>query len=296
MRRSVLLIGLALAAIAVFGWLHRERLMLEYFAARTAPETIESRVSLLEPAMRFYPPITGAGPFPAVVQFHGCAGMRLPFQEDWARVANEAGYFAVIVDSLTPRGIDRETALKTVCTGKQLIGQERAGDVAAALEIIRKRNDIDQSRIVLAGWSHGAWSVMDYLALASVERAPAGLPNPPAPTNAIAGALLFYPYCGPGAWTRLVDWTTPALALISGKDSIVDPRACPPIFSRLAGRDERVTHHIYPETEHGFDDAYLVPEWRFLYDADAHADAVQRYRAFLLARRDARSDHAFDAE
>jgi len=93
----------------------------------------------------------GTGPYPVIFQFHGCAGARLEFQELRAENALKNGYAAVIVDSMRPRKINRQQALDTVCAGKALLGQERAGDIAAAMDLILQREDIDQERIILTG-------------------------------------------------------------------------------------------------------------------------------------------------
>lgn len=282
--RRLLIIGLAaLAAAGGLAFLFREPLFLSYLAANTPKTTLAERAALLEPHIRFYPPAEGAAPFPVVLQFHGCSGMRLNFHEQWAKAANQAGFMAVIVDSNRPRGIERERALKTVCEGKELIGQERAGDIAAALDIVRRRTDIDPNRIVLAGWSHGAWTLMDFIALTTAGKAPAGLPRETAAKPALAGLILVYPHCGVGAWTKVSGWksTYPTLALIAGKDSVVDPKACPPLLARLAAKDKRIETHVYPDADHGFDDPFLPDEWKYLYNAADHADAERRYADFL---------------
>lgn len=280
------LAALAIAGAAIFA--ARETLVLGWLDLRTPKAPRAAREALLDPHIRYYPPANGIAPYPVVLQFHGCGGMRLDFHEQWARVANDAGFMAVIVDSYAGRGITRERALKTVCEGKELIGQERAGDVAAALDIVGRRPDIDPGRIVLAGWSHGAWSVMDFVALATNGRSPSGVSGPRAKTPEIAGLILFYPHCGLGAWTKVIGWKAayPTLALIAGKDSVVDPKACPPIFERLHKKFAPVGFHVYPDADHAFDDPNLPEGWRHLHGEAEHADATQRYAEFLAAVRE----------
>jgi dienelactone hydrolase len=270
---------LAVAALAAGGlvgvWLNRERLMLIMLAAHVEQTMLAERAALIEPHMQFLPP-AGPPPYPAVLQFHGCGGMRQSFMARWADVAREAGYMAVIVDSYAPRGITAERALSSVCAGKELIGQERAGDALAALDIVRKRSDVDPSRLVLAGWSHGAWSAMDLLA-----RAPAGVKDPDRPR--VAGAILFYPYCGRGAWSRLADWRRPpqTLAFIPTSDTIVAADECLDVLERLKSRGAPIDIRAYEGVDHAFDDPDHPPEWIRFYNAEAHADAVRRYRDFL---------------
>ena len=59
-----------------------------------APLTIEA--TMVRPA--------GPGPFPAVVQLHGCAGLEAQSFR-WARWLAERGYVALVVDSFGPRGV-----------------------------------------------------------------------------------------------------------------------------------------------------------------------------------------------
>lgn len=282
--RRILISGLVmLAAVAGVLYLFRDTLILSYLAAKTPKMTLAAREALIGPGVHLYPPADGAPPYPAVLQFHGCGGMKPSFQEQWAKVANDAGYMAVVVDSYRPRSITRERALKTVCRGKELIGQERAGDVEAALDLARRNPDIDPKRIILAGWSHGAWSVMDFIAMEQSGRSPAGISGERANVPEVAGLILFYPHCGLGAWSRIAPWKQayPMLGILAGRDSVVDPKACPPIFTRLGSKNAQATFHIYPDADHAFDDPHLPEGWTHLYNAADHADAARRYAAFL---------------
>lgn len=279
-------VALGLAALALFAagaYGQREQLTLGWLAAQTPRTTLEAREALIGPAMTLHPPADIPPPWPAVIQFHGCAGMRADFMQQWAEAANRRGWLAVVVDSTGPRGIDRDRALASVCAGKELIGQERAGDVLAAYDIVRARPDVDASKIVLAGWSHGAWSVMDLIAMTPPRRLPAGVAREGVKPPDIAGAILVYPYCGLGAWTRLDGWRkpVPALALVAGADTVVDPAACPKVFEQLKEDGADIDLVIYPGADHVFDDPFLAPKDRHMYDAEAHADATRRYETFL---------------
>lgn len=280
----------ALAAVIALGagaWAvtQREAIMLDRVAARVPDAPLAERRALIEPAMTFHPPTDRASPYPVVVQFHGCAGMRADFMAQWAKVANEAGWMAVVVDSNGPRGIPRDRALETVCKGTELIGQERAGDVLAALDVVTARSDVDPDHVVLAGWSHGAWSIMDLISMDLARRAPAGLAHDGLAAPRLAGVILFYPYCGPGAWTRAGKWSLEAstLAFVAGADTVVDGPQCKRLFERLEARGAAVDLVYYPQADHVFDDAGLAPEHRHFHNPDAAADAALRYRAFLDA-------------
>lgn len=284
MRRRFLFAALAFVlAAGAFLFVNREPLILDAMASKLPRANISVREALIEPYLRFYPPANAEPPYPAVIQFHGCSGVRPPFMEQWAKIANEAGYMAVVADSNSPRGIGRERALASVCAGKELIGQERAGDILAAYEIVRRRSDVDPSKIVLAGWSHGGWSVMDFIAMDPPKRLPAGIAREGVEPAAVAGIILVYPYCGRGAWSRAAGWSraVPTLALIAGDDHVVDPKECPRVISQLNRHEAGIEMTIFDGKDHVFDDPFLAPEDQHLYNAEAHAEAARLYRAFL---------------
>src|ERR1700741_2963499 len=85
----------------------------------------------LQPILRPYDAIyrpDGAGPFPAVVQMHGCAGVR---RKDtwWAEAFRQQGYVVLVVDSLSGRGITTWEERRRICLGLDLWGSTRAGDL-----------------------------------------------------------------------------------------------------------------------------------------------------------------------
>ena len=97
-----LIIVAVLASVLVW---KREPLAMAYFASRLDKTTSEERIALLKDHIEIITP-QGEGPFPVVMQLHGCAGIRVPFQHQWAELANEAGYAAMIVDSNGARDMD----------------------------------------------------------------------------------------------------------------------------------------------------------------------------------------------
>ncbi len=284
MRRSPIIAGLAALLFAGAGaWIGRESLMLSYLGAKTIKRDLAEQQAFLAPYIHVYAPASGAPPFPTLVQFHGCAGYREGFMAQWARVANEAGWLVVGVDSNGARGLDREQSLSSVCAGKTLLGQERAGDIAATLAMVAAREDVDPAKIVAAGWSHGAWSLMDYVALSSSGRSPPSLKSAP-PAVDLAGIILFYPYCGVGAWSRLLRWEfdAPALAFVAGKDTIVDGAECKVRLEKIARAGAGVDLVWYKDADHVFDDKGLLGgEHAHYYSAGEAEDSARRYSAFL---------------
>ncbi|MBI1391495.1 MAG: hypothetical protein GC152_02025 [Alphaproteobacteria bacterium] len=291
--RKFFVAGLVLVAAiagAGFALLRNEALLLDVVGGLRPDMTISERERMIAPHIRLEasPEVAGSAagetsPLPAVIMFHGCSGYRPAFMAQWGAVAAEAGWRAFSVDSHAPRGIDRDAAMAKVCQGKALLGQERAGDAIAAVNLVAARADVDPARIVVAGWSHGAWTLMDLFAMDIGKRAPASLKHDGVAAPQIAGAILFYPYCGFGAWSRVQEWTIspPAIAFVGGRDTVVDGPACKATFERLAAVGADIDLVFYPDAEHVFDDPTL-PEY---YGREEASDARARFKDFLGALR-----------
>ncbi|GJL94306.1 MAG: dienelactone hydrolase [Hyphococcus sp.] len=277
---QMILLGIVFL-VSILGW-KAEPLMLAFFANQIEKTSIDERVALIKNDVEIRLPTKGTAPFPVVLQFHGCAGVRPEFQHQWADVATEAGYAAIIVDSMSPRGYSRQKALDIVCSGKALIGQERAGDVLAAIKIVENDPRLDETKIIAAGWSHGAWSLMDYLTLDMKTRFPAGIKEA-TPAAALKGAIVFYPYCGRGSRSRFDQWKQdlPVLALIAGEDTIVNADECISYFQGRQKKRDGTELVVYPGAEHVFDDPFLEPDYIHWYNEEYFNDAKTRYRRFL---------------
>lgn len=223
---------------------------------------------------------TGDGPFPALLLFHGCGGKSDSLRA-WARLARDLGWVAVMVDSLRGRGLDAAR----VCSGRALWGGERAGDVLVSLRDVRLLPFVDPDRIVLAGWSHGAWAVMDLLAIDAAGQLPPGLSTPSrdARLDGLAGVVLFYPYCGLIARSAWNTWRVgvPALMLLAGADSLAPAGDCVDVAHALEQDGQRIATLVYPGARHGFD--ALGSE--AAHDPAAAADARRRVAAFLTSLR-----------
>lgn len=225
----------------------------------------------------------GRGPFPVVLAFHGCGGNG-PVQGTYADVALDLGVMAVIVDSFGPRNISHGEALATVCSGLRLRGQERAGDVVAAVEYARAHPKADGEHMVLLGWSHGAWSIMDALAMHLEADMPPGLESIPAdPMAGVRGVVLLYPYCGAFSLTRKRGWVTnvPAQFILAADDNVVGIEDCILAAETLIDQGLNIDLQIIPGQTHSFDEPDQSPDGAFRYDPRAAARSKTLFAQFL---------------
>jgi dienelactone hydrolase len=241
-------------------------------------ETLERRVDRLAPHFKVARP-EGSGTRPVVLMLHGCGGQR-PFQTAVAEAATAAGAIAVQVDSYAPRRISRIAAFATVCTGAQLQGRERAGDLYAAMAWARAQPWTDRERIVAMGWSHGGWTIMDALALRSgAEMARRtgvqGLPNEP--LQGLAGALIVYPYASAGSLAGKRDWRLAprTTAVLCGRDYIVGTPRGP--LERQRARGAPIDIQFFADATHAFEDEFAEdPRVRYNPAATAREHALLR--------------------
>ena len=233
---------------------------------------------------RLEPHVTVVGPDddrprPAVLLFHGCGGLRdhLP---RYAQAARAAGWRAFIIDSYGPRGWGRLFTLGAVCTGLVLRGYERGGDVLAAIQGVSARPDVDASRLALAGWSHGGWSIMEVM---SAETRPGALGVRDPQAVALAGVKavwLMYPYIGPFAPNRMKPWRhcPRVLAVTCRRDHLTTVRNAEQVNAMIRNCGAEVESWIASGT-HAFDEGTSNGPMR--HDPDLTDEALRRFSAFL---------------
>jgi len=156
-------------------------------------DTLAQRYALLEPSITVYG-LQDDKVRPAIVLFHGCGGLR-PHVHLYAQAAALTGARAYVVDSFGPRGWDRNFAVSLICTGAVMQGYERSGDVLAVLWGLRQGGRTDMKKVMLAGFSHGGWSIMDLMTQALTQPGEAKIADPDASlADDLAGLFLVYPY------------------------------------------------------------------------------------------------------
>ncbi len=241
-------------------------------------ETLERRWSRLKPHAKAHGP---SGRRPTVLLFHGCGGVR-PHLDGYARTAVALGARAVVVDSFAPRGWNRALALALVCSGALFRGPERAGDVLAAVHGAIQDFDADPEQLILAGWSHGSWSIMDLMTMPLVEPGEAGLADPSDGALAgVKGVFLAYPYGGVGALSRTRPWvrTPRVLGMLAERDHVTRPRDAERVYQapQAAGVEMEIWRvngtHAFEEPDTG-----LSP---MRYDEALAAEAMARFQAFV---------------
>lgn len=196
----------------------------------------------------------GSGKKPTIIALHGCGGLYstiageksqlTPRHETMVRVFTSAGYNVFLPDSFTPRG-KHGNCTENVANWAKTSQNDRA-DVAAALQWLSKRDDVDMTRIALFGWSYGATTMFAALNLAYTDVAIRDF-QPRA-------AIGFYPSCNayldPKKPYKLA---APALILVGENDTWTPVKPCQRFEKRVASADNTITLRTYPDTYHDFD-------------------------------------------
>ena len=236
----------------------------------------------LEPGFRLHAP-PGPGPFPVVVAIHGCGGPHRNI-EDYIERANRNGVALMEVDSFGPRGFTYNYAIDNICRAKDLWGRERAGDILVALGYLRDQDEIDASRMMLIGWSHGSWAIMDLFSMDLVRELPTNLID--APREGVAGvrsALLLYPICNKFASLSDDDgWDQKIRThFILVQDDVFKEKNCIRIIEgKLKPQGVEATYSLVEGVTHAFDEVQF-PESRFRYDEEAARAALDFFEQFV---------------
>lgn len=206
-------------------------------------------------SVRRYEPNDAPGPFPTAILLHGCT-LEPPHIESWGRLLAESGFLTYTIDSFTPRKIGYWTSRGLVCTGLRLRGEERCRDITAVLPFVLADRQVDRRRINLVGWSHGGWTVTEWMldAEAQVFATRAAL--------SIRSVVLFYPYCGIASSIHERPWTSraPVLVVTGEADRIVPNGQTHAFVEALTHASVPVTHVPLDGVAHAFD---VEGNWAF---------------------------------
>jgi dienelactone hydrolase len=186
----------------------------------------------------------GPGPFPALVLLHGCEGMSENGRR-WAQWLRGQGYFALVVDSWTPRGL-KETCTFTV---QEPPNTARLDDAFGALRYLQARGDIDPRRIGAIGWSNGGVFSIAVINGPSLERAKARGVAIPEPGYAVGIGV--YPGGCDSLKGELV--VRPLLVLIGDADDWTKAATCKEMVDAMRARGADASIELLPGAYHYFD-------------------------------------------
>jgi dienelactone hydrolase len=229
----------------------------------------------------------GPGPFPAVVQLHGCAGVDAQSFR-WARRLADRGYVALVVDSFGPRRLEGDC--RSGPDDPPITA--RLDDALGALRYLQSQPYVRADRVAAIGWSQGGVYAMAVVNGPSLERARRRGVSLPA-TGFAAGIGVY-----PGGCFSLVkeQVVRPLLVLIGEADDWTPAATCREMVEAMRSRGADATIVTYPGAYHYFDVegqrlevlAQVENDNRpggsgatVSYQAEAAADARRRIEAFL---------------
>jgi dienelactone hydrolase len=189
-----------------------------------------------------------SAPRPALVLLHGCGGL---YRRDgrtldtrytnYARRLHAAGYHVLLPDSFGSRGSG------PICTTpnreRRVTVEMRSDDAIAAVQWLAQQGAVDARRIALLGWSHGGSTTLTAINAARVPHA-----------TPLAGAIAFYPGCGPQL-RRDYALDVPLLMLLGASDDWTPPQRCLELEMKIRARQPQaaLTVTVYADSHHGFD-------------------------------------------
>ena len=214
----------------------------------------------------------GAGPFPAVVGLHGCAGMHDTTKQRLADELVAWGYVVLLVDSYaTRRGTDHACTSSAFATFVR-----RRPDAYGALAFLAGQTFVDPQRVAVVGFSAGA-----RITLSVAETNSFGQFVPEGNLRFRAAAA-FYPPCMQAVGRPGI----PTMIFIGALDDWTPAADCSNKIAGWGNDGPPVELIVYPGAYHGFYYAYLQPgrtmfdHW-LEYNGEAADNADHRLHQFL---------------
>ncbi|ESQ93532.1 dienelactone hydrolase [Asticcacaulis sp. AC460] len=243
-------------------------------------ETMAERFERLMPHVQVYGP-DDAHPRPAILIFHGCGGIAANMAM-YAQVAADIRVRVYVVDSYGPRGWSRKFGANFVCKGFKLRGFERSGDVLAMLWGLSRRYEVDPKRIMLAGWSHGAWAIMDLMTQELARPGEARLADPaPQWLDGVRGLFLAYPYINFMARSVTRPWhhKPPVFTVLTLKDHLASYKQSLRLVKGLRAQGVSVETMTLDST-HAFDEEGIDKTKIMRYDEAGLQSTLDAFGAF----------------
>jgi dienelactone hydrolase len=224
------------------------------------PEPVEFRDEDIALKAVVYRP-EGAGPFPAVVAMHDCAGLTnasgavASKYREWAQLLVRDGFVVLFPESYGSRGLGNQC---TVRNRPIRPDRERVADANASRRWLGQQSDVRADHISLLGWSNGGSSVL------WTVRPQHKTDDKPDFRSAVA----LYPGCrrlDSTAWSARV----PTLILIGAADDVTPPQDCEHMVAGAKGRSARISMMVYSGAFHDFDHPNRPPQVRTGYTVSA---------------------------
>ena len=239
--------------------------------------------NFLKPHFEIVKPSSGKK-FPTVIMFHACGGP-YPYLDSWQKFFSDSGIASIQVDSTGPRGMNRRTAIRTVCSGFDLQGQERAGDVYSVLANLDQFSWIDNDNLFIAGWSHGAYTLMDFMTM-NDDLVPSNILD--FNQNAIPrikGKITFYPHCGILNLSQKYKWRTrtPSLVFLADQDGFglaTQPNDCIELFQSMNKNEKYIDYYLMENSTHVFDSEQYIRRG-IVYNKEATDFAKNKIISFI---------------
>jgi dienelactone hydrolase len=213
----------------------------------------------------------GAGPFPAVVGLHGCAGMHDATKQRLTDDLVGWGYVVLLVDSYATRGIDHACTASAYATFL-----ERRPDAYGALLFLARQTFVDRGRVAVVGFSSGGWLTLSVAQTNSFEL------FAPASDLQFRAAAAFNPPCK-AAWAPPA---IPTIIFIGALDDWTPASDCTDKVASWGQNGPPVELVVYPGAYHGFYYPQLKPGTTMFghwleYNAEAADSSRHRLRQFL---------------
>ena len=268
------------AALVLMLWWVVPALMADAWAAPLEAVEFESASQHLlsgklipgEPIQGYLAKPDGAGPFPAVIGLHGCAGMHDTTKQRLADELVAWGYVVLLVDSYATRlGTDHACTSSAFATFMR-----RRPDAYGALVFLARQSFVDPQRVALVGFSAGARVTLDAAEPNSFEQfVPAG-------NLRFRAAAAFYPPCMQAVGRPGI----PTLIFTGALDDWTPAEDCSKRIANWGNDGPSIELVIYPGAYHGFYYTYLQPgrtmfEHWLEYNGEAADDADRRLHQFL---------------
>ena len=213
----------------------------------------------------------GAGPFPAVIGLHGCAGMHDTTKQRLADGFVARGYVILLVDSYATRGIEHACTSSAFATFLR-----RRPDAYGALVFLGRQTFVDPHRVAVVGFSAGAWVTL------SVVEPNAFAPFDPPSNLRFRAAAAFYPPCQQAVARPGI----PTLIFIGALDDWTPAADCSDKVAGWGSDGPSIELVIYPGAYHGFFYPHLQPGTTMFghwleYNGAAADNANHRLHQFL---------------